>query len=584
MLLKFINKKYRFELMESFTQTVKLGIVISNLIAPVIIVSILYGYISHTILLSWLFIHIGFLLMRMMINYKLITLVEKKDEAAHHYLKMMFSLDFLSAVLYGFIIWFSVLENIPDTHILLIGIIITALTTGSLSTLGSIFTAYILYLIPSFLFLISALIYHGGDIFYLFALVMFGMMGVFSILGYKHYTILRNAISLDTTFKSIYDNSADGVVVFRENNLISSNKAMVKLFKYESEAEFLSGDFRNFSPIYQPNGESSISNMHLMVRYALRDGYRSFEWLHIDKDDKEFWCEIVLTKIHLEGLDLLHGVWRDISHRKELEFIRNKDKQKIESLNEILEERVNEVLKSNRAKDKQMLHQSRLAQMGEMISMIAHQWRQPLTAIASAGAIINLKAQLNKLDKETALEVSQNITNYTQHLSATIDDFRDYFKQDKEKEATNFTYLVNSVFSIIRSTLENNNIKVIEELKCKDSFMAYSNELKQVIINLVTNAQDVLVDKKIQSAYIKLKSYSNDQNYILEISDNGGGISEDVRDKIFNPYFSTKLKKDGTGLGLYMSKTIVEEHCRGSLSCYNTQDGVCFKMELPHAQ
>ena len=100
----------------------------------------------------------------------------------------------------------------------------------------------------------------------------------------------------------------------------------------------------------------------------------------------------------------------------------------------------------------------------------------------------------------------------------------------------------------------------------------------------MTNAQDVLVDKKIQSAYIKLKSYSNDQNYILEISDNGGGISEDVRDKIFNPYFSTKLKKDGTGLGLYMSKTIVEEHCRGSLSCYNTQDGVCFKMELPHAQ
>ncbi len=222
--------------------------------------------------------------------------------------------------------------------------------------------------------------------------------------------------------------------------------------------------------------------------------------------------------------------------------------------------------------------------MGEMISMIAHQWRQPLSAIASASALINLKAQLNKLDKETALEVSQNIANYTQHLSATIDDFRDFFKQDKEQDTTNFTYLVKSVFSIIRSTLENNNIAVIEELNCKDSFMAYSNELKQVIINLVSNAQDVLVEKKVQSAYIKLKSYSDDENYILEISDNGGGISEDVIDKIFNPYFSTRLKQDGIGLGLYMSKTIVEEHCRGKLSCYNTSDGACFKVELPYAQ
>ncbi|SFV66384.1 PUTATIVE TWO-COMPONENT SENSOR [hydrothermal vent metagenome] len=341
-----------------------------------------------------------------------------------------------------------------------------------------------------------------------------------------------------------------------------------KTIKYESEAEFLSAELRKFSPIYQADGQASIRTMHLMVRDAIRDGYRSFEWLHVDKEHKKFWCEIVLTKIHLEGLDLLHGVWRDISHRKELEFIRNKDKKKIESLNETLEGRVNEALASNRAKDKQILHQSRLAQ----------------SAIASASALINLKAQLNKLDKETALEVSQNIANYTQHLSATIDDFRDFFKQDKEQDTTNFTYLVKSVFSIIRSTLENNNIAVIEELNCKDSFMAYSNELKQVIINLVSNAQDVLVEKKVQSAYIKLKSYSDDENYILEISDNGGGISENVIDKIFNPYFSTRLKQDGTGLGLYMSKTIVEEHCRGKLSCYNTSDGACFKVELPYAQ
>ena len=100
----------------------------------------------------------------------------------------------------------------------------------------------------------------------------------------------------------------------------------------------------------------------------------------------------------------------------------------------------------------------------------------------------------------------------------------------------------------------------------------------------MSNAQDVLVEKKVQSAYIEVKSYSDAENYILEISDNCGGISEDVIDKIFNPYFSIKLKQDGTGLGLYMSKTIVEEYYGGKLSCCNTSDGACFKIELPYAQ
>jgi C4-dicarboxylate-specific signal transduction histidine kinase len=320
--------------------------------------------------------------------------------------------------------------------------------------------------------------------------------------------------------------------------------------------------------------------MAKIIDKAIRDGSVTLEWLHKDYDGKEFWCDIVLTRIHLNGKDLLHGVWRDISHRKELELSRKEHKEEIERLNKTLEERVHKEVQNNRLKDRQILQQSRLAQMGEMISMIAHQWRQPLSAISSAGSVINLKAQLGTLDKESALNVSKDIATYTQHLSATIDDFRNFFKQDKSKTPTSYTNIINSVLNIIKVSLANRNIEVILDLNCHDSFMTYSNELKQVIINIVKNAQDVLSEKSIENKYIKIKTFIVDTKHILEISDNGGGIDDNVIEKIFDPYFSTKLQKDGTGLGLYMSKIIIEDHCKGKLTCHNTEDGVCFRIEI----
>ena len=576
MLMQLWRGKYSFELIKLLAETLSLGIIIVNIVAPLVIVYLLYDFVEYSILIIWVSVHISSFVVRMLINRQLIKHIKNKSKKVYACLKRMYLVIFISTLLYGYIIWVSILYNVPDTHIFLIATIISGLAAGSLYTLGAVFIAYLIYMVPNFLFLISAMTYHGGDIFELYALTMFTMMGVFLIAGYKHYRAIRNTTSLNSNFKTLYENSTDGIVIFQENKFVSLNKAMYKLFKYESEEALLSISLRKISPLYQPDGQSSVKKMVKMVQYTFKEGYVTFEWLHKDKNAKEFWCEIVLTKICIDGTDLIYGAWRDISDRKKLEFMTL-------SLNLTLEQRVKEEVELNRKKDEQMLHQSRLAQMGEMISMIAHQWRQPLSAISSAAALINLKAQLGKLDKETAIEISQNIANYTQHLSATIDDFRNFFKQDKHKEATSYTYLVNSVLNIIRISLENKNIKIKEELECKDSFMTYSNELKQVIINLVKNAQDVLVDHKITNPYIKLKSYTSDGKYILEITDNGGGISPNVIDKIFDPHFSTKLNKDGTGLGLYMSRTIVEEHCGGKLSCYNTQEGACFKLELPSA-
>lgn len=256
------------------------------------------------------------------------------------------------------------------------------------------------------------------------------------------------------------------------------------------------------------------------------------------------------------------------------------DKKKLEDVNSTLESIISYEVEQNRLKDQQMLQQSRLAQMGEMISMIAHQWRQPLAAISSTSSAISLKATLHKLDEETAVELSKKISEYSEHLSTTIDDFRNFFHSNKKKSQTTYTELVESVLNIIEVSIANHNIELITELDCSDTLETYPNELKQVILNLIKNAEDVLLEKEINAPYIKIKTYKQDNTLILQVSDNGGGIEEDNIDKIFDPYFSTKMERNGTGLGLYMSKTIVEDHCGGKLSVSNNKDGAVFTIAL----
>ena len=253
---------------------------------------------------------------------------------------------------------------------------------------------------------------------------------------------------------------------------------------------------------------------------------------------------------------------------------------KISQFNETLTQKVKDEVAKNREKDKQMLQQSRLAQMGEMIGMIAHQWRQPLAAISAASAAIKLKATLGKLEQAKTIELSSKISEYSQHLSTTIDDFREFFKPNKNTTQTNFNELVQSVLSIVAIPIQNSNIRIIKDLQYHDNFVSYPNELKQVILNLIKNAEDILTENQIQNPSIKISSYQENSDIILEVSDNGGGIPHAILDKVFDPYFSTKKDKDGTGLGLYMSKIIVETHCNGKLTVTNSSVGAVFKVYL----
>jgi len=240
-----------------------------------------------------------------------------------------------------------------------------------------------------------------------------------------------------------------------------------------------------------------------------------------------------------------------------------------------------EELERSQQKDKAMLQQSKLAQMGEMIAMIAHQWRQPLTAISSTASDLHMKIVLDNFDSNYFIDKLEKIDDFSQHLSKTIDDFRGFYKEDKQKVNIRFSEITQGALDIVLTSITNKNISLKTSFDCQKKISIYPNEMRQVILNLIKNAEDILVEKEIQNPIIHIKTYEDDENSYFEVVDNAGGIPENIIEKIFDPYFSTKTKQDGTGLGLYMSKTIVEEHCGGKLRVCNTKDGAIFKIVVP---
>jgi len=226
-----------------------------------------------------------------------------------------------------------------------------------------------------------------------------------------------------------------------------------------------------------------------------------------------------------------------------------------------------------------LMQQSRLAQVGEMISMIAHQWRQPLAAISATIGTLKIQNLLDKYEKDFFDAKLDQIMLYSQHLSDTINDFRDFFKQDKLLEDGDFEQVIKSTTVIIQPSLDHKGIILEFQLEKGIIIHTYINEFKQVILNILQNSYDVLVAREIKNPKITIKSYTKGMDIYLEIGDNGGGISKEIISNIFNPYFTTK-DKNGTGLGLYMSRIIIEEHCRGTLSVQNGLLGAIFRIKV----
>ncbi|GAB6073369.1 sensor histidine kinase [Nautilia lithotrophica] len=256
--------------------------------------------------------------------------------------------------------------------------------------------------------------------------------------------------------------------------------------------------------------------------------------------------------------------------------------EELKVLNDTLEDKVQEEIQKNREKEKQLILQSRMALMGELLSMIAHQWRQPLNVMSLIISKLKLGFDLGEINEKEIKESITKIEELIQHLSNTIDDFRKFYRKENEIRPVKMQEIIEQTLNIAKASIENKNIKVVLDIKCKKEINTFPNELKQVLLNIIRNAEDILKERKIKEPYIKIKVFYDYKKSlcIIEIKDNGGGIREDIIDKIFNPYFTTKDERNGTGLGLYMSKQIVEERLKGKLYAYNDDAGAVFRIEL----
>ena len=269
------------------------------------------------------------------------------------------------------------------------------------------------------------------------------------------------------------------------------------------------------------------------------------------------------------------------SANKMLETIDNYRCQ-MEQINNELEHRIEKEIAQRREKEHLLIHQSRLAAMGEMIESIAHQWRQPLNIIGLAITDIQMKRSFHLLSDSDLDTQSDIITKNIAFMSNTIDDFRNFFSSDKEALSFDPLHPIQEILALLGEQLRYANIAYRIDQQCDYPIFGVVNEFKQVILNIINNAQEAIRSANhALNGEIVITLRCDSTHLYVEIGDNGGGISPSIIERIFDPYFTTKLHNKGTGIGLYMSKVIIEQHFYGSLSVENTDAGALFTLCIP---
>ena len=231
-------------------------------------------------------------------------------------------------------------------------------------------------------------------------------------------------------------------------------------------------------------------------------------------------------------------------------------------------------------KDTLISQQSKLAQMGEMVNMIAHQWRQPLNAISAAAIKLDMQDEMGIITSKSIKETTKFIEDMTQDMSQTINDFMNFTKPTDKKQVIKFQDIIDDIMRLMSAQLKNHNIEFIMDIEENLTFSTYKKDLEHVLINLFSNARDAFEERNLEAKKIKVKAYMKDEKCIIKVSDNAGGIKHDVIDRIFEPYFTTKAQGKGTGLGLFMSKKIVTETLDGSINVKNIENGAEFSILL----
>ena len=303
----------------------------------------------------------------------------------------------------------------------------------------------------------------------------------------------------------------------------------------------------------------------------------------------------LIATVVLFALLLSLAIARNIQrlHHKLEEKVEEKTKE-LRTLNEQLERRIAKEVRNSQEKDRIMYQQSRLAAMGEMIANIAHQWRQPLNALSVLIQGFQAKQMLGRLDSEFVERQSTEGLRIARQMSETIENFRNFFQPSRKKEMFNAVYGVREAIGLIENYFLQNGITITLKIRSDLCLEGFSNEFSQVVLNLLSNARDALTANQAGDRHILVliaSRHENDRSWaIVNVVDNGGGVPEKIIDRIFDPYFTTKHPSHGTGIGLYMSKQIIEQQMGGRLSVKNIwhkmgnsklQPCALFTLELP---
>jgi len=347
-------------------------------------------------------------------------------------------------------------------------------------------------------------------------------------------------------YRTVFASIEESIVILNENRIVDCNDVALRLFDTTKES-FIGESI--FDTAYEIECQDYPLDHHIAVAYR-----------------GEFTSARCTLRLHKNP---------NVIKIVEFSFSRfgTNDENKLVMISRDITRKVEE--------EKLLTMHGRQAQMGEMISMIAHQWRQPLAIINAITTQMRFKAIMNGSEDDEFVDNLVKIEQQSSHLSQTISDYRDFFRPDKPKEHFNAVSLINHALKLIDHTLKNHSIHIETANMQNLTLFTYRNEVLQVLIVLLKNSLDAFVENKIIGGEITINVQPEDQYCVIDIRDNAGGIPKEILHKLFSPYFTTKHDGYGTGLGLYMSRIIIEEHCGGLIEVSSEGNSTTFTVKLP---
>jgi two-component system, NtrC family, C4-dicarboxylate transport sensor histidine kinase DctB len=383
----------------------------------------------------------------------------------------------------------------------------------------------------------------------------------------------------EAKYRNIFENATEGIFQRTlDGRYMDANPALAQMLGYDSPRELMEQVTNIGQQLYvEPRYHDDL--MRLIETADKVDG---FETRMYRKDRSIIWVCIGLRTVRdSEGNRLFfEGMLEEITNRKLAEQALRESEQQYRQLSEALEQRVKEAVKELREKDRILIVQGRQAVMGEMISNIAHQWRQPLNMLGLLIQELLITWKRGEMTDEAFRGNLERSLEIIRGVSRTIDDFRYFFRPDEGRVEFRVIEPIEKALSLLSGSFSIHGIDAGIEAAGDPVITGFLNEFVQVILNILINARDALIARGPQNPSIKVRIFTEDGRTVISIADNAGGIPDEIMERIFEPYFTTKGPQQGTGIGLFMSRTIIEKSMNGKLFARNEGDGAEFRIEI----